>query len=79
MIDKLALENDLGLYGNVVYCDYNNSENSSFVVVLSNVTTDQLTLDNITSFYINIEFLNNVPSTFEYGVYKIQYDNFPNN
>ena len=78
MIDILALENTLSVYGIIEYCNYNNIENSTFIVALNAVTESKDILDSIIKPFVNIEFINNVPSTMENGIYKIMFDNFPN-
>ena len=78
MINEIDLVLALSQYGVVEYCGYNNEENSTYIIAMSNINTDKLTLDQLSASYVNVEFINNVPSTLEMGIYKIQYDNFPN-
>jgi hypothetical protein len=78
MINEIDLIQNLSQYGVVEYCGYNNIENSSYIVAMNNVEVDKSIVDELCKNYINIEFLNNTPSTLEGGIYKIMFDNFPN-
>ena len=78
MINEIALIKNISQYGVVEFCGYNNNENSSYIVAVTNVEVDKSIVDELCKNYINNEFLNNTPSTLEGGIYKIMFDNFPN-
>jgi hypothetical protein len=72
MVDRQALIEELEQYGNVVFCDQNNE--ISYLVVMSDWTSDQATFEAIANIYIvpNFPYLSNL--TLVNSVLKAQYN-----
>jgi len=72
MVDRQALIEELEQYGNVVFCDQNNE--ISYLVVMSDWTSDQVTFEAIANIYIVSDFPYLSNFTLVNGVLKAQYN-----
>ena len=72
MVERQALIEALEQYGNVVFCDQNNE--FSYLVVMSDWTSDEAIFESIANIYIvpDFPFLSNL--TLFNGVLKAQYN-----
>ena len=71
-VDRNALVQELEQYGNVVFCDINNI--ISYVVVMSDWTSDQATFEAIANIYIIPYFPYLYNFTLQDGTIKAQYN-----
>ena len=70
-VNTQDLINDLQPYGVVGFCGVNNPK--SYVVVLNNVITDEITLKNIVEGYVLTDYPNINTMTLVDGRFKIEY------
>jgi hypothetical protein len=71
-VDRNALVQELEQYGNVVFCDINNT--ISYVVVMSDWTSDAATFESIANIYIVPDFPYLYNFTLQDGTIKAQYN-----
>ena len=71
-VDKQAFITDLEQYGTVDFCDVNNPQ--SWVVVMSNWTSDVSTFESIATMYLSQDYPNQADLTLVNGVLKSQYE-----
>jgi len=71
-VDRDALIQELEQYGNVVFCDINNT--ISYVVVMSDWTSDAATFESIANIYIVPDFPYLYNFTLQDGTIKAQYN-----
>jgi hypothetical protein len=72
MVDRQALIEELEQYGNVVFCDQNNE--ISYLVVMSDWTSDAATFESIANIYIVPDFPYLYNFTLQDGTIKAQYN-----
>lgn len=70
-VETQTLISELQNYGVVDFCGVNNPK--SYVVVLQNVITDEITIKNIIENYIMIDYPNQDTISLIDGVFKCQY------
>jgi len=70
-VDTQTLISELQNYGTVDFCGVNNSK--SYVVVLQNVITDEITIKNIIENYILTDYPIQDVMSLVNGVFKCQY------
>jgi|GWRWMinimDraft_13_1066021.scaffolds.fasta_scaffold05897_4 hypothetical protein len=71
-VDRDALVQELEQYGNVVFCDQNNE--ISYLVVMSDWTSDAATFEAIANIYIVPDFPYLYSFTLQGGTIKAQYN-----
>ena len=71
VVDRNALIQELEQYGNVVFCDINNT--ISYVVVMSDWTSDEATFEAIANIYIIPDYPYLYNLTLQDGTLKAQY------
>ena len=71
-VDRNALLQELEQYGNVVFCDQNNE--ISYLVVMSDWTSDAATFESIANIYIVPDFPYLYNFTLQDGTIKAQYN-----
>jgi len=71
-VDRDALVQELEQYGNVVFCDQNNE--ISYLVVMSDWTSDAATFEAIANIYIIPDFPYLYSFTLQGGTIKAQYN-----
>lgn len=72
MVNREALVNDLTQYGTVVFCDVNNDK--SYIVVVSDVTTDLTTMKSICDTYLLTDYPYEKVMTLVDGTFKTEYN-----
>ena len=71
-VDRTAFVAALEVYGTVEFCDVNNP--NCFVVVVSNVTADLITMKSICDTYLLADYPYEDVMTLVDGLFKTEYD-----
>ena len=71
-VDRTAFVAALEVYGTVEFCDVNNP--NCYVVVVSNVTADLITMKSICDNYLLADYPNEEVMTLVDGLFKTEYD-----